>query len=284
MSNIHAKAIVSPDAQIGNNVAIGPFSVIEPGAIIEDDCRIASHAIVKSGTQLGAGCIVAEHAVLGGLPQHIHVPHRPGRLVIGQGNTIRENCTFHRSLGTDDVTMVGDNNLFMVGVHIAHDCIVGNNVVLTNNVLLAGHVTVEDRAYVGGAAAVHQFCRIGRLAMVGGLARVTQDIPPYMMVDGGSGLIVGLNVVGLRRAGYSASDLSELKAAYRLIFRRGLTWREVLVALREEYPSGAASLLHRFMSDGKRGFTQERRTPPGATVRLHRNELGEEPGFQVKSA
>jgi UDP-N-acetylglucosamine acyltransferase len=161
----------------------------------------------------------------------------------------------------------------MVGAHVAHDCTLGNNVILTNNSMLGGHVNVGDRAYVSGGVAVHQFCRIGRLAMVGGLARVRQDVPPFVTVDGGSTMIVGLNRVGLRRAGFTPEQMGELKEAYRAIYRSGLPWEEMLATLEVQFPTGpAAEFLIFFLGGHQRGFVQERRTPPGATVRLVRDE------------
>jgi UDP-N-acetylglucosamine acyltransferase len=141
----------------------------------------------------------------------------------------------------------------MVGVHFGHDTAIGNNCIFANSALLGGHATVEDRAFVSGAVAVHQFCRIGRLAMVGGHARITQDVPPYMLIDGQTGCVVGLNVVGLRRGGYSSDAIAELKAAYRVIFRRGLPWAEVIETLGAEFPEGAVVQLRTFLQSGKRG-------------------------------
>ena len=156
----------------------------------------------------------------------------------------------------------------MASGHFGHDVVVGNNCIFANGAMLGGHVTVEDKAFVSGAVAVHQFCRVGRLAMVGGHARVVQDVPPYMLLDGQSGCIVGLNIVGLRRSGHSTDDINDLKSAYRLIYRRGLPWKEVLEALRLEFSEGPVAHLRAFLGAGTRGFAQERRTPPATTLRL----------------
>jgi UDP-N-acetylglucosamine acyltransferase len=249
-------------------VEIGPFSVIEPGVTIGEGCILESRVVVKSGTTLGSNNHVFEGAVLGGLPQHVHVPESPGRVIVGSGNTIRENVTIHRALETDEATIVGDNNLLMVNVHIAHDCRLGNFTIFANNAMIAGHVTVGDRAYVSGAAAVHQFCRIGPLAMVGGQAHVVKDVLPFVTVDGLSSLIVGLNQIGLRRAGHSAGEVRRLKEAYRVIYRSSLTWNEILARLRDEYAEGLASLFYQFLSTTTRGILCERRPPPGATIRI----------------
>lgn len=268
--NIHPQAIVSPEAQLGQGVTIGPFCIIEPDVIVGDHCSLASRVVIRNGTTLGDNNTIYEGTVLGGFPQHTRMPEHLGRLEIGPGNTFRENCTVHRSLHEGSTTRIGEQNLLMVNAHVAHDCVVGNQAILANNTLLGGFVTVADRAFVSGAVAVHQFCRVGRLAMIGGCARVVQDIPPYVMVDGRSGLIVGLNLVGLRRNGYSAEEIAQLKTAYRLIYRRGLRWVEVLEQLQAEFPSGPAADFHPFLSQGTRGFVQERRMPPGATLKLRR--------------
>jgi UDP-N-acetylglucosamine acyltransferase len=268
--SIHPLAAVSPYAVLGANVKIGPFSVVESGVEIGDNTQLASRVVVRTGTTLGRDNIVCEGSVLGGMPQHLHMPEFPGRVVIGDGNVIRENTTVHLAMDSEKVTRIGNGCLLMVGAHVAHDCTVGNNVILTNNSLLGGHVTVEDRAYVSGGVAVHQFCRIGRLAMVGGLARVTRDVPPYVMIDGGTTMVVGLNRVGLRRAGFTSQQLIDLKAAYRVVYRSGLAWEEMLDTLQLQFADGpAADFLTFFMGGNSRGYVQERRTPPGATVRIH---------------
>ena len=184
---------------------------------------------------------------------------------------IRENVTIHRALAAKAETLIGDNNLLMVNAHVAHDCVLGNEVVLANKtVLLAGHITVGDRAYFSGAAGVHQFCRIGGYAMVGGQAHITKDVPPFVMVDGVSSMVVGLNRVGLRRGGVGAEDMATLKSAYRVVFRSGLRWEESLEVMRREYPSGMASQFWRFMQDTERGCVKERVTPRAATLKIHR--------------
>ena len=271
--SIHPLAAVSPYAILGRDVKIGPFSVVEPGVEIGEGTTLASRVVVRTGTTLGRDNIVCEGTVLGGMPQHLHMPEFPGRVVIGDGNVIRENVTVHRAMEAENVTQIGNSCLLMVGAHVAHDCKVGDNVILTNNSLLGGHVTVGDRAFVSGGVAVHQFCRIGRLAMVGGLARVTRDVPPFVTIDGGSTMVVGLNRVGLRRAGFSTQELIDLKEAYRVIYRSGLPWEEMLDTLQTQFTSGpAADFLTFSLSGHARGFVQERRTPPGATVRIVRDE------------
>jgi UDP-N-acetylglucosamine acyltransferase len=266
--SIHPLASVSADSQLGQDLSVGPFVVIEPDVVIGDGCQLASHVVIKSGTRLGPGNTVHEGSVLGGLPQHIQKPEHPGLLIVGAGNTIREHVTLHRAMKTGGETVLGDNNYLMAGVHVAHDCRVGNRVIFANNAVLGGHVQVADRAFLSGVVGVHQFCRIGQLAMVGGHARVVQDVPPYVTIDGITGCVVGLNLVGLRRAGLKSSEIVQLKAAYRMIYRRTLKWSEMVEQLKAEFPEGPAAAFHEFLGQGSRGFVQERRMPPGSTLKL----------------
>lgn len=283
MKRIHNTAVIDPEAVIGQGVEIGPFSIVEAGTVIGDGCRLASHVVIKRGTTLGNDNEVCEGAVLGGKPQHVAPGDHSGPLIIGHGNVIRENVTIHRALTASQSTVVGDQNLIMVNAHVAHDCRVGSHTIIANNVMMAGHVTLGDYAYLSGAVGIHQFCRVGAHAMVGGQAHVTKDIPPYVTVDGMTTRVVGLNVIGLRRRGYSREDLTQLKAAYRIIYRQGLTWAEVLDVLKHTFSSGPASDFHPFFAHGHRGFVLERRTPAAALVRLSRVSMAEEPAARRKA-
>ena len=254
---------------------IGPFCVVEADAVIGAGCVLESRVTIKCGTVLGENCRVGDGAVLGGMPQHVHMPENPGKVVIGGHNTIRENVTVHRALTADSQTTIGDHCLLMVNAHVAHDCRIGNQVIVTNNVMLAGHVAVGDRAYLSGGVGVHQFCRVGALAMVGGQAHVVKDVPPFVTIDGQSSYVVGLNQVGLRRAGYGQETLVQLKEAYRLIYRSGLMWRDILRRLQEEFAAGLAAEFYPFLAATTRGILPERRMPPGATIELR---SAEEPG------
>ena len=284
--SIHPLAVVSPDAQLGVGVKVGAFATVEADVQLGDFCTVANGAIVKSGVTAGCHNEFGEHAVIGGAPQHVARPEHVGRVVIGDHNVFREYVTIHRALKPGTATTIGNHNYVMASVHFGHDVVVGNNCICANGTLFGGHVTVEDRAFVSGAVAVHQFCRIGRLAMVGGHARVVQDVPPYMLLDGHSGCVVGLNVVGLRRSGHSADDIADLKAAYRTIYRRGLAWKEVLAALDREFTSATVTHLARFLGGGTRGFSQERRSPP-TTLRLRiaddAGESAETPALRSKA-
>ncbi len=272
MPTIHPTALVSPHAAIGRDVSIGPYVIVEHGVEIGDRCRLAGHAIVKEGTTLGPDNDVHEAAILGGLAQYLTPDGPPGRIAIGSGNTFREHSTAHRSLKEDGTTVIGDNNFLMGNVHVAHDCRIGNHTIMANNVMLAGHVTVQDHAFLSGSCGVHQFCRIGAYAMVGGQAVVVQDVAPYVTVDGLSSRVVGLNTIGLRRNGFTRDQIMQLKAAYRVIYRSGLTWREVLERLAAEFTEGPAVALHEFLSTTQRGFVQERRASAASTLKIHRDD------------
>ncbi|HUY35283.1 MAG TPA: acyl-ACP--UDP-N-acetylglucosamine O-acyltransferase [Pirellulales bacterium] len=279
---IHPLAVVDPTARIGNQVVVGPFCVVEHDVVIGDDCVLESQVVVKQGTVLGEANHIFEGAVIGGLPQHLKMPERIGTVVIGSHNTIREHATVHRALHHDQATQVGDHNLLMAGVHVAHDCRVGSHTIFANNAMLAGHVAVEDRAYLSGNVAVHQFCRVGGYAMVGGLARVVKDVPPFVTIDGRSSYVVGLNTVGLRRNGFTNEDITQLKAAYRLIYRSGLKWQHILDRLRSEFAAGPAACFATFFASSTRGVVAERREPPATTLKW-REDLGEKPSLRKRA-
>ncbi|MFC1758944.1 acyl-ACP--UDP-N-acetylglucosamine O-acyltransferase [Planctomycetota bacterium] len=268
MTSIHPTAVIAPCAKLGDDVKVGPFCVVEERVEIGSGCRLEPHAVIKFDTKLGANNYIGESAVLGGAPQHAKCPDKVGALVIGNGNTFREYVTVHRALSAGDATQLRDGNLLMVNSHIGHDCQMGNKIIVANNVMLAGHVTVGDRAYISGAVGVHQFCRIGSLAMVGGQARVTKDVPPFVTIDGQSTKVVGLNVVGLKRNGVDLDAIRELKAAYRTAFRSGLRWSEMLAQLSEQFPCGLANEMAMFMQSTKRGCLPERASPKAATIKM----------------
>jgi UDP-N-acetylglucosamine acyltransferase len=267
---------VSPESELGTGVTVAAFATIEAGVTIGENCSVGSGSVIKTGVTIGDHNEICEHAVIGGQPQHTARPETVGRIVIGNHNVFREGVSIHRALKPDGQTTVGDHNYLMAGAHLGHDTHLGNNCVFANNSLAGGHVVIEDHAFVSGAVAIHQFCRVGQFSMIGGHARVVQDVPPFMLIDGQSGSIVGLNTIGLRRAGYPADELTELKAAYRAIYRRGLSWTEVLETLKTEFTTGLASHLHTFLAQGRRGFVQERRSPPSSTSTLRLRIADEE--------
>jgi len=274
--SIHPLALVSPESELGTGVTVAAFATIEAGVTIGENCSVGSGSVIKTGVTIGDHNEICEHAVIGGQPQHTARPETVGRIVIGNHNVFREGVSIHRALKPDGQTTVGDHNYLMAGAHLGHDTHLGHHCVFANNSLAGGHVVIEDHAFVSGAVAIHQFCRVGQFSMIGGHARVVQDVPPFMLIDGQSGSIVGLNTIGLRRAGYPADELTELKAAYRAIYRRGLSWTEVLETLKTEFTTGLASHLHTFLAQGRRGFVQERRSPPSSTSTLRLRIADEE--------
>jgi len=218
---IHPTALVAPGARLGRDVRLGPYAVVEEETELGDRCEVRAHATIKRYTRLGADNLVHEGAVLGGEPQDVADKGEPSRLVIGDGNRIREGVTIHRGSQGGE-TRVGSGCFLMAYVHVAHDNVIGDGAILANNVMLAGHVAIAGGAFLGGGAGVHQFCRIGRLAMIGGNSKVVQDCLPFVISDGAPARARGLNVVGLRRAGFGASQLRVLREAYRLLLRSGL--------------------------------------------------------------
>lgn len=233
---IHPTAIISPSAELGENVNIGPYAIIEDSVFIGAGCRIDAHAIIKSYTRMGKDNHIHSHALVGGTPQDLKFAGETSWLELGDGNTIREFATLHRGTeGGGGLTSIGSHNLIMAYCHVAHDCHVGSHIVMSNNATLAGHVTVEDYAIIGGLSAVHQFCRIGRNAFVGGMTGIPQDLPPWMLAAGGRALVQGPNIVGLRRAGATRDVMSALKEAYRIVWRSGMPRSDALMTIEQEY-------------------------------------------------
>ena len=207
-TEIHPTAVIHPWARIGEGVKIGPYTVIGENVEIGDECEIGSNVLIEGATRIGKRNRIFHGSAIGTAPQDLKYNGEQTFLVIGDDNVVREFVSLNLATGDGETTSIGSRCLLMVGSHVAHDCTVGDGVIITNNSLLGGHVTVGDKAFISGAVGVHQFCRIGRLAMVGGQARVTQDVPPFVTVDGGTTMIVGLNKVGLRRAGFSADEIN----------------------------------------------------------------------------
>lgn len=251
--SIHPSAVVSPAARLGQGVVIGPFAVIEEGVTLGDGCEIRAHAVIKRGSVLGALNRVHEGAVIGGEPQDVAFTGQDSGVVIGDRNLIREGVTIHRSTKPGGTTVVGCDCFIMAYAHVAHDDRIGDRVILANNVALAGHVEVADRAFVSGGVVVHQFCRVGRLAMLGGNSKVVQDCLPFVITDGSPARAVALNVVGLRRAGFAAGQLRTLRHAYRLLLRSGLPLERALEDLRA-LQDPAVDELVAFVRGSKRGF------------------------------
>ena len=223
MPTLHPTALVDPQADLAADVTVGPYALIGPHVRVGPGTTIGPHAIVEGRTTLGARCRVSAGAVVGAASQDLKATGQPGALLIGDDNIIREYATLNWGTAAERTTRVGHHNLIMAYAHIAHDCVVGNHCVIANGGTLAGHVTLEDSVIIGGLAAVHQFVRIGRLAIIGGCSKVVQDVVPFAMADGHPARIYGVNVIGLRRAGIPPPTRRELQAAFRLLFGRGLT-------------------------------------------------------------
>lgn len=229
MPNIHPTAIVESGARLADTVTVGPFCCVGPDVVLGENVTLVSHVAVAGRTTIGDGTKVFPFASLGHQPQDLKYKGEPSQLIIGRNNLIRENVTMNPGTeGGGMVTRVGDNGLFMVGSHVAHDCIVGDGVILANNATLAGHVELGDYAILGGLSAVHQFVRIGRHAMIGGMTGVENDVIPFGSVMGNRAFLAGLNIVGLKRRGFSRDDIHALRNAYRLLFSQEGTLAERL--------------------------------------------------------
>lgn len=243
MSLIHPTAIIDPSAQIGKDVEIGAYSIIGADVEIGDECWIGPHVVIKGPTTIGKQNKIYQFSSIGEAPQDKKYAGEPTRLEIGDRNLIREFCTFNRGTTQDrGVTTVGDDNWIMAYVHLAHDCIIGNNTILANNAGLAGHVHVGDYTILGGFTIAHQFCSFGKHSITAMGSVVFKDVPPYLTVSGYPAKPYGLNSEGLRRRGFSSDAMKGLKKAYRILYRSGLTLREAqtqLEALAEEVPEVA---------------------------------------------
>ena len=256
MARIHPTAIVDQAAELGAGVTVGPYSIIQGRVSIGADTEIGPHVVIKEFTTIGARCRIFQFASLGEIPQDLKFKGEASQLIIGNDNTIREFATMHRgTAGGGGVTRVGEKNLFMAYTHIAHDCQVGNGVIMSNAATLAGHITVEDHAILGGLSAVHQFCRIGCYAFIGGCSAVHRDVPPFAMAVGNRAKLVGLNLVGLKRQGFADATLHQIKRAYELLFLSDLNLKEAITRVREELP-GVPEVEHllRFLEASERGL------------------------------
>jgi len=250
---IHPTAIIHPSAKLGANVRVGALAVIDADVELGDGCVVGPHAYLTGVTKIGAANQFHAGCVIGDAPQDLKYHGEPTRLVIGDHNVFREHVTVHRSNKLEENTVVGSNNFFMAGSHIAHNCLVGDHVIFANGATLAGHVTVQDRAFISGNCLVHQFCRVGTLAIMQGGSAISKDLPPFTVARGDNG-ICGLNTVGLRRAGFSAEERLELKKLYHLLFRSGKILRVVLIEAEKIFTSSGAKILLEFVSAAKRGI------------------------------
>lgn len=262
VSRIHSTALVDPAAQLDASVAVGPYAVIGPNVRIGAGTSVGAHCVIEGHTTIGVDNEIFQFASLGAQPQDKKYANEPTRLVIGDRNTIREFCTFNTGTVQDQgLTRIGNDNWIMAYVHIAHDCVVGNHTVLANNATLAGHVKVGDHAILGGLTGVHQFTQVGAHVMAGFASHISQDVPPFMLVDGNPLAVRGFNLEGLRRRGFSPERLAAVKQMHKLLYRQGLTLdaaRQAIAELAAQYPEAAADIeaLGAFLAGSKRGIAR----------------------------
>jgi UDP-N-acetylglucosamine acyltransferase len=256
VAQIHPTAIVDKAVELGAGVSVGPYSIIQGQVVIGEGTQIGPHVVIREFTTIGARCRIFQFAVLGEIPQDLKFKGEVSQLIIGDDNTIREFATMHRgTAGGGGVTRVGWGNLFMAYTHVAHDCQVGNGIIMSNAATLGGHITVEDHAILGGLSAVHQFCRIGCHAFIGGCSAVHRDVPPYVMAVGNRAKLVGLNLVGLKRAGFSDTTVQGLKRAYELLFLSELNQKEAMAQVHRELPQiPEIQHLLQFLEQSERGL------------------------------
>ncbi|TVO76602.1 acyl-ACP--UDP-N-acetylglucosamine O-acyltransferase [Sedimenticola selenatireducens] len=257
--NIHPTALVDQRAQLHDSVEVGPYSIIEADVVIGPGCKIESSVRIFQGTQLGENNRVYHGAVLGCEPQDLGFTIEKSRpLIVGNNNHFKEGVNISRGVKTDGGTQVGDNNYFMCGFHAGHDCHLGNHNVFGPNSTIAGHVELGDRIFISGLVAIHQFCFIGDYAMIAGCTKVVKDIPPYVTCDGNPARIIGLNSIGLRRAGISAENRAAIKQTYKTIYHDNLNISQALAALKERAPTTETEAIIRFFEQSDRGVTTHR--------------------------
>ena len=263
MAVLHPTALIAPGAVLGENVSVGAFSILGDGVVLGDNCQVADHVTITGRTQIGANNVFHPYACIGGPPQmRGDKLGRPTELVMGDENVVREfvtiNCGTEKGGGR---TIVGNRGLFMACSHIAHDCVVGNDVLLVNNVLLGGHIRVDDKAILSGGCALHHFTSVGMLAFIGGLTRIVQDVPPFLIVEGHPASVRGVNVIGLRRNGASEESIERLLDVYRLLYKSKRSMGEALAELskRDDLTTEGKILVDflRQMERGKHGRARE---------------------------
>ena len=257
MTSVHPSAVIYRGAQIGADCEIGPYCVIGGNVILGHNCRLHAHVVIDGHTRLGQGNEIYPFACIGLKTQDLKWKGGITRTEIGDNNTFREYVTVHSATGDGEVTVVGSHNHILAYCHIAHNCMLGNHIIMSNVATLAGHVTVEDHAVIGGLAAVHQFCRIGRMAMIGGCSKVVQDIPPFMIGDGNPTETRTVNKVGMERNGVSEDAQAALRQAFKVLFREGLTIPNALAKIEKELPPlPEVQYLVAFVRKSERGISK----------------------------
>ncbi len=282
VAKIHPTAIVNPKAELGEDVEVKPYAIIESDVIIGEGSIIGPYCVIGAGTVMGKNNICYSSAQIGIPPQDLkHLRHKHGKTIIGDNNTFREFVTVSSSTVYTETeeefqkaTLIGDNCLFMACTHIAHDCKVGNYVVMANNSALAGHVVVEDYATIGGLSGVHQFCTVGQHSFVGGMSRVSKDVLPYMITEGYPAQCFGPNYVGLQRRGFSNEAIARIKEMYKIIYRSQLNLQQAVQAILERIPDcPERTVILDFINKSKRGISKGPLTPADAVVNPISDEL-----------
>ncbi|MEI7911757.1 MAG: acyl-ACP--UDP-N-acetylglucosamine O-acyltransferase [Verrucomicrobiota bacterium] len=256
---IHCTAIVSPLAKLAANVRVGPYCLIGPQVELGEDCVLHSHVIIEGSAKIGRGNEFFPFAVIGGKTQDLKYLGEPTFLEVGDHNVFRESVTIHRGTGGQAPTRIGSHNYFLCHAHVAHDCQLGDRIIMSNNATLGGHVTVDDHAILGGLCAVHQFSRVGRHAMVGGLAKVQQDVPPFTIADGNPAVTRGLNLVGLQRRGFPDEAIRALKSAYKKLFlKKDTNLAMAISSLKAMHAAADPQVTHliQFIESSQRGVTR----------------------------
>ena len=269
MIEIHPTAVVHPTAIVGPRVHIGPYAVVGEHVMLGEGTVLGPHAVVEPYTTLGRECHVHGGAVVGGVPQDLKFAGERSSTIIGDRNVIRECVTINRATGEGETTRIGDGNLFMAYVHVAHNCVIGNGNVLANGVTLAGHVVIEDGVTIGGLSGVHQFTRVGSLGMVGAMTRLVQDLPPYMLVEGHPPRVYGPNLVGLKRRGVDPGERRVIKHAYKVLYRSGLSIPQALEELASWPDSLVRDQIMTFIRGSERGIV-------GKVIRTHASRTSED--------
>ena len=259
---IHPTAVIHPLANLHPTVQIGPYAIIGENVKIGADTSIGAHVVIEGPTEIGVGNRIFAGAIIGSEPQDLKYKGGESWVKIGNYNQIREYVTINRATGENEVTQLGDHNLLMAYAHVAHNCIIENEVIIANSVALAGHIHIESKARISGVLGVHQFVHIGSLAMVGGMSRIERDVPPFAIVEGNPARVRSLNLIGLQRSGLSAEDLSQLKKAFRLIYRSEMSFTEALKQLELVSENTFVQHFYRFLHDST-NLKQRRGPIPG---------------------
>lgn len=256
---IHPTAIVDPKAEIGEGAEIGPYSIVEKDVVIGEGTKIGPHVVIREGTRIGKRCQIFQFVSIGEAPQALAYRGEKTSLLIGDQNVFRECVTLHRgTVQGGGKTVIGNNNFFMAYSHVAHDSTIGNHVIMANGASLGGHILIEDHAIIGGLVAIHQFCRVGTHAFIGGVSGVLLDIPPYTLAQGAPSRLYGLNIVGIKRHRFSQETVRALKKAYRIIFRSALTLEKAVKTVEEDEIAKISEVQHllHFIQNSTRGINR----------------------------